>query len=312
MAVDPFAVITPDNRENINYFTTGPDFTLHFGSDTSLRFSGRYSATNYETSEFDSNQTGGSISFARQMSSSGRLSLNLEGSQVKFDNQAVNTDYDRYAAYARYEMEGKRTTMTVDAGYASLDIDGDTSDGLLARLSLSRRMSQSSTIEFMLGSQFSSAGDLFRGMQGFDGASTDPSRVTGSGDPFENHYASLNYDFARNRTGIGISVQYNEERYETDTALDRNFWSWNAYLSRDMSSRMQGRIYVRLEREDFATVDFDDQTLRVGGYLDWLLGRTLSLRLQYEHTDRNSSAAASEYTENLASLYVIWTPVRRR
>ena len=43
IAVNGLAVDTPDNRQNLNYFTTGPDIILPLGARTALEVSGRYS-----------------------------------------------------------------------------------------------------------------------------------------------------------------------------------------------------------------------------------------------------------------------------
>lgn len=308
---DPFAADTPDNRENINYFTTGPDFIVSLGSATSLRLSGRYSDTQYEISQTDGQQSGGVLSLARRLSSTSTLSLNVEGNRFEFDDQIANTDYDRYQAYARYEIQGARTSLSVDAGYTTLDIAEQTSDGVLARISLSRRMSPASTLTLSAGSQFSDSGNLFRDGQNAGGVSPITSNIVGTSDPFESRSGTLAYDFNRNRTSFGVSVQYGKEQYETQVALDRKVTTWGGYLSRQLSRVLDIRLFAQLEQEEFESTNFEDDELRAGAYLNWALGRMLSLRLQYDRFDRDSTSIATEYTENQASLFLVWSPVRR-
>lgn len=306
---DPFAASTPANRENINYFTTGPDFILNFGSATSMRLSGRYSDTRYEISDLDGQQYGAVLSLARRLSGVSTLSLNAEGNRFEFDDQIANTDYDRYQGYLRYEVQGARTGLTVDAGYTTLDMNDDTSDGILARVALSRRMSSASTLTLSAGSQFSDSGDLFRDGQSSQGVSQSTSNVVGTNDPFESRFASLSYDFNRNRTTFGLSVQYGKEEYETATELDRTLMTWAGYFSRQLSRVLELRLFAQLDQEEFDATSFEDDEVRGGAYLNWALGRTLSLRLQYDRFDRDSSDADTEYTENQASLFLVWSPV---
>ncbi|MBB6091630.1 hypothetical protein HNQ60_000476 [Povalibacter uvarum] len=308
---DPFAASTPDNRENVNYFTTGPDLILNFGSATSFRASARYSDLKYEVTETDGEQYGATLSLIRRLSGTASLSLNAEGEQFEFDNKLLNTDYDRYQGFLRYELQGSRTTLSVDGGYTTLDMDGETSDGLLGRVSLSRRLSPASTLSFGLGQQFSDSGDIFREGQNTRGVSLDSENVIGTSDPFESRSASLGYDFNRNRTTFGVSVSYGKESYETQTDLDRDVTTYGAYFSRQLSRVMDLRIFASLEQEEFEATNFEDDELRAGAYLNWALGRTLSLRLQYDRFDRESTDAGTEYTENQASLFLIWSPLDR-
>ncbi len=309
---DPFAASTPENREDINYFTTGPDLLLSFGSATSLRLSGRYSDVNYEFQNVDNQQYGASLSLARRLSGTATLSFNVEGTRFEFDDPVANDDYDRYQAFVRYDVEGSRTRLTVDAGYTSLDIDEETSDGLLARLSLVRQLSPASALTVTAGTQFSDAGDMFRSGQDNLGVSLDSSSIVGTSDPFESNFGSLAYDFNRNRTAFGFSATYSKEQYETATTLDRDLTTYAAYFSRQLSRAVSARVFLQLEQEEFDVSGFEDEELGGGAYLDWRLGRTLSLRLQYDRFDRDSTDPTTEYTENRVSLFAIWSPMERQ
>jgi uncharacterized protein (PEP-CTERM system associated) len=48
IATDPFAPDTPQNRQNVNVFSAGPDFNLRLGSQTRLQIEGRYGDTRYQ------------------------------------------------------------------------------------------------------------------------------------------------------------------------------------------------------------------------------------------------------------------------
>lgn len=306
---DPFAATTPENRENINYFTTGPDVIFQLGSANSLNLSGRYSDTQYETTNRDSQQYGGSIALARQLSGRSTVSVNVGADKIEFDDTTVNTDYDRYQAYLRYAVQGARTSLSVDAGYTSLDLGSQTSDGVLARLSVTRRLSTAATLTLGAGTQFSDSGDLFRDVQNARGVSLDTTSVLGTSDPFVSRFGSLGFGFSRNRTSIGVSVIHRKEEYENVTALDRAVTNWDAHFSRQLSRVLEFRLFAQLEQERFDSTQFDDDELRGGAYLSWSVGPRVSLRLQYDRFDRDSSDATTEYTENQIGLFATWSPI---
>lgn len=309
---DPFAADTPDNRENINYFTTGPQFVQPLGSTMSLVLSGRFSDTQYEVSNLDNQETGGTLSLERQLSSTGVLSLVADVGSMKFDDAVANTDYDRSEVYLRYKLQGSRTDLSLEGGATSLDIDGETSSGVLAEVNLTRRVSNSARLTFGAGSQFSNSGDLFREGQNNFGVDPSVSDVTGSDDPFERRFVRFAFDFERNRTSLGLSAVTRQESYETETSLDRRVTTWSVYARRTLGPTMQLALFGTLEQEAFDNIDYDEDELRAGTYLDWSFARTLSLRLQYQHFDRDSNTGTSDYTENQASLFLTWSPVSRR
>src|SRR5688572_10032717 len=58
---DPFAPASPTTREDLNYFSTGPDLTVRFGSTGFGRVFGRWSQTSYERSPLDAERTSGGV-----------------------------------------------------------------------------------------------------------------------------------------------------------------------------------------------------------------------------------------------------------
>lgn len=308
---DPFEAITADNRQHLNYFTTGPDLTLRMGSVTSLRLSGRYSDTQYETTDADGTRLGGSVALIRSLSNSSTLSLIGTGERFEFENEVINPEYDRYQAFLRYDARGARTELMLDLGYTTIDRNHETSDGLLARLSLSRALSRASRLSITAGTQFSDSGDLFRDTQERQGVGLSTHSAIGTTAPFESRFGSLGWEYRFNRTSLGLDVGYAEERYEGEPAQDRNLTTYDAYAGRQLSPTLDLQIYARMERERYENIAFDDEELQVGVALGARLGRTFKLRLQVDWFDRDSSVAAVGYEETRITAALIWSPTGR-
>lgn len=310
ITTDPFSAATPDNRENINYFTTGPDFTVRLGGAMSMLLSGRYSDLQYETSDLDSRRYGGTLALIRQLSGTSTLGLNVMGEQIDFDTEGPTEDYDRYEAFLRYAVEGARGGLSMDLGYTAVDQRNKT-DGLLARVDLSRRVSASSAIAFSAGTQFSDSGDLFRDTQNHRGVSRESQSIILSSVPFRVNSAALSWEFQRNRTGFGARAEIGDEDYEDLSDLERTVAVYSIFASRELSRFLQMRVFIALNHEDF-DVGFKDDEINAGASLAWLIGRNLQLQFQYDYFDRDSTAGDTGYKENRASLFLAWSPIARQ
>ena len=315
--LDPRLAETPNNRENFNYFTTGPDVTLRFGQRTSLRLSGRYSLTSGETATFDGDRYSATLALIRRLSGATAVSLNVRGERLEYDAAepdaaAFSSEYDRHEAFVRYEIDDTRTQLGLDLGYTAIDGQGDTSSGLLARLSLGRQTSTSTSVRLNLGTEFSDAGNAFRATQDLDGVSVDPETVLATSDAFKRHFANLGWAFERNRTSFGVNGEYSQEDYEQAVELNRSVAHYAVYVGRQLSPGLRLRLEARYFTEDFDTSAISTDELQGIAALNWNVGRTLAWRLQYDYRDRQGSGLSDEYTENRLSLFVSWAPLGRR
>lgn len=306
---DPFAPLTPENRENLNYFATGPEFYARLGSVASLRLYGRYSRTDYERSPLDAERTSGGIGLLRQ-TGRGTLSLNAVTEQTDFE-QTQNPDYDRDNLFVGYELEGARTTLTANVGYTWLEREtGEKSGGALIDIVASREISASSVIRVTLGTQLTDAGEALGaslqngGIPGGGGRQD----ITATSDPFENRSAGLEWQFNRNRTSWVLGALYNDDKYETLTTLDRTSIFYNAQFNRQISRQFDWSLRASLSTEDFDNVDLESDETQFGVALTWRPGRHVGFTLSVDRYDRNTSTNLGEYTENRAFLLVTYRP----
>src|SRR3569833_1924530 len=115
--LNPQVAVTAANRENVNFFSTGPDFLARLGSELSMRLSGRCALMEYEKSNLDGDRRSGTRALIHDFSSASSLSFNLKADRVKFDDSTTNPDYDLNSAFGHYEVRGKRTDIAVVLGF---------------------------------------------------------------------------------------------------------------------------------------------------------------------------------------------------
>jgi hypothetical protein len=300
---DPFLPATPDNRENINYLTTGPDVLFALGSQTRLRLGARYSMTTYEGIELDSDSVMGEIELSRLLSGASSIGFVGRAQQIEYDDVALNADYDQSEAFLHYTTEGSRTLLSVDAGYTRIERDatGSAESGPLFRLDVTRRLTASTTASLSATHEFSSAGSDFASSQTI-GLETAPGRQTV--EPFTSDAVALSWTFRHNRTSLSLSGSWDDHSYDNQPALDQTLTSATAAIRRELSPAMSLVVdggYVRSAFEQ-GTGDYTEAS---GGVtFSWRLSERVSLNATYDHVDRDSDLAVGDYTENRYWFYI--------
>ncbi|HEY4342399.1 MAG TPA: outer membrane beta-barrel protein [Steroidobacteraceae bacterium] len=297
---DPFAPETPDNRENINSFSTGPDVTFAFGSQTRLRLGARYSLATYERSPFDFDTVSGEATLSRSLSSASNVSLNVRSAQTKYDEAALNADYDQDEAFVRYDVTGARTKLGVDLGYTRIDRDAaaEAEDGLLLRLNATRRVSAASTATLTVGREFSNSVSAFASMQGVGGIGLGATPGIQTAQPFTNDYVTLGWDFSRNRTKFGLYGSWSDQSYKDAGTLDQTLTSISAQVGRQLSPRTSLDLHALYDHADFKLQDTDYDDIGAGLGFTWQLSRAVSLSATYDYLKRSSDVPLNDSTEN--------------
>jgi hypothetical protein len=304
LATDPFSPATPQNLENVNYFTTGPVVQFGLGSALKLELSGIYSLTDYATSPLDSDQYGGTASLIHPLSELSNVSINVTSERTEFDD-IVGADYDRRSGYLRYAIQGSRTGMTLDAGYTEISQIGGDHSGVLGRLSFDRRVSPSSSVTLFLTDQISDSIDVFR-----DEASVrsivHETEVISTPSTVEERGGGAGWAWARGRTGLAFSASINKELYETTPLLDRKITLLRLSFTRRLGPITTFGFEARHNDEKFETTGLDDKELELSAQLRWDVGSRTGIVLVLDRFDRSSNNPATEYTENRVGLNFTW------
>lgn len=310
---DPFQAATPENRDDINVFATGPDVWLNFGSQSRLRVGGRYTLVSYEDLPFDSDSKAGEAEFLRMLSDVSSVSLNARVQQVEYDEEALQADYDQNDYFLRYDVTGARTQLAVDLGYTEIEreVASEKEDGMLWRLNVVRRMSGSSTGTVAFGREFTNAASAFAAGQGFEGVGLSASSGVQNARPFTRDFANLRWGFARNRTALSLGGTYEERKFEDDPtqplgALDQELTSFFANVERTMSPRTSLGLSGGYQKSEFEIPGTDYDEVDAGVNFRWRWSETTSLDATYRYVDRSSDIAGGSYTENRFLISLVY------
>ena len=307
---DPLSPITPNNREDISYLTTGPALEVPIGSRFELKANVDYSITEYELSRNDQDRLGGRVSFGRLLDSNRTLSLVVNRERVEYDQIVANPDFDREAIFLRYESVDSRGVLTVDLGVNELELDGidETNDGTLFRIDWIRMTADNMELRLTAGSRYSDQGDIFRFFQNAEFDLRDTEDVVGTATPFRNNYATANVGIERARTRFDVTVLYSDEDYEDTAVSDREVLQGNIFVARDFSRKVFGELGVRLLSREFFELDRDDRDTQYTLSLGYRFSEGLTTTLSYQYFERSSNEGTTEFNEDRVFLRLSYVP----
>jgi hypothetical protein len=160
---DLLAAANPANRDDYNYFATGPDITLRMGSSTRLVAMGRYGRMDQGRGEFDSQSFSQALALRHDLSRAATVSLMASARQVDPDDAPV---YDQGEVVAGYAVAGSRTSLRIQAGVSRVKTIDRSDVGEVLRVDASRRISERSSLSLRGGRETTDAGGSLAGWTG--------------------------------------------------------------------------------------------------------------------------------------------------
>jgi hypothetical protein len=298
------AVDNPDNRQDINYFSTGPDINIGLGTRTTLQLSGRWEDAYIERTDQDNETVLGSAALARQLSAAATLSLNYSTSEVDFDDDTQFFDYTEEQAFLRLALTGSRTTLTLDGGGSRVEQDDIDSkqESLLARLQLTREVGVRSQMRLVVGTTPSNTAQAFRRDQENGGVDVGPEGAIAAGDSFQQDYAYLTFTTEWDRGGLTALLSARSDDHDVQSDLDREQYRGTLTLARDLTRSVTMDVHGTYLDEKFTESGFSFDEWGAGLGLRWEISRQFSMRLRADHFVGSSDDGSRDYTENRAYI----------
>ena len=304
-SIDPAAAATPNNRENINNFSTGPDLTLPLGATDALLVDARYSNVNYQVSQLSSNRYSAGVGARHELSAASGISLNAEDELIRFADSQANPDYDQQEAYFRYDATGARTRLSVDAGYTRLKLQTTQVSGFLARLELTRQLTPSQTLTFTAGHDYSDAGNEFLLLQALGGANLATQAIGASSSPFKQNYVTFGWGFQARRTGFGVDAGHFKLTYLESNLLDEERTTAGAHVTRRLTPRVEAGLYVSYLKEAFRNLGGGNYNqLDTTAQVTYRINAKLTVDFELARTRRDSDLSSTTYTDDRAWLKI--------
>jgi hypothetical protein len=302
---DAFAAVGPENRQNINVFTSGPEVDLLFGRRVSLSLDGLYTARRHEeTKALDAKSRAYEAGVFRETGTTSRWGIVAMQNDVDYDNGLLS--YTIRGSAIRYERLLATGEVLAELGRNELQL-GDTRDsGPRALLGWRRGIGSRSRLGLTATKEFTDTGAMFA-------LTTDRPLVTdpGSGilaaDAMEQTRVELLYELDGAKTDIAIGVSGNEDRFQRDSTLDNDSSTVRWEVQRMLSGRTTLTVGAENVRRSFvgSLGTEGDRVTEVS--LDHRLGRRLTCAAIVTKYQRS---AADSFDELQYELRLNYRPVR--
>lgn len=293
-----------DNREQMNYLSTGPELTLPLGARTAIQLTGRWTDTYLEDSATDNNAVIGNVALIRQFSENFSLSLNGGVSKTEFDDPLTFPDYETRQASIEMQISGPRTKLVASTGYLEYEQDGvaDSSDFLMARVDLSRDIGARSQLRLVVGTAPASTGESFRSDRAVIGIGDGPEAAQAAADIFRSDDAYLTFSTEWQRTSASIFFSARREAHEVFKELDREQYRGGLAFTRDISRSLTVNLFGSYLKEERTATAFKFDEWFAGGGVRWQFAPRLSIQMRLEHYAGSSDDGTREYDENRAYI----------
>jgi hypothetical protein len=304
LAKDRQVADTPDNREQVNYFSTGPDIIIPLGPRTQFQISGRWSDTYLEETDEDNNAVMGSVALARFLSEHTTLSLNASATDTKFDEPELFAGYQTRQAFLRLDLNGTRTTLVADGGYVEYDQDDvpDTKSFTMFKFDLARKIGTRSQLRLTAGTAPSSTGETFTRDQTVLGVGEGPDAAQAAGDLFRSDDAFLVWTTDWERTSFSASINGRREEHEQFKELDREVKRGTLAFTRELTRSLKLDLFGGYLEEERTQTGFKFDDWFAGSELGWDFAERFSLIVRLDHFVGSSEDGTRDYTENRAYL----------
>jgi hypothetical protein len=296
---DATQAVTPQNRENINFFSTGPQALLPLSAVDILDLNGTYGRASYQNSPLNSQRFGGGAGLIHLLSATAEVSVNVHQDRIEYSNDTLNPDYNLQEAFAHFDIKARRSTLAADAGYNRVTgLGGFSSGSAFGRIQFTRKVSGSSTVSLSVGRQSSDAVGAFQMSQVLGGANLNTQQTVQVGGPFNMTFVTGGWNFSRNRTQLGVDVSHFRDTYVENSLTNDNRTEVNAHISRMLRPNLRLAISEFLDRQVFENLLGTATSSTTDARLTWQMSRRISMTLAYDYSRRTSDAPGSAYTQN--------------
>ncbi|MEO1245980.1 MAG: hypothetical protein AAFX56_09905 [Pseudomonadota bacterium] len=297
---------TPDNRENINVFRTGPRLATRLGQRGALSLQAFYQRSQYEDSLQDSDSLAGVLVLGRTISPRTDLSLNLSARQVEFDESELFNDYDINEAYFGWTTAGARTRLEFEAGYTEVSEDTNDENGSLFRLQLARDVSSRSRLTFDARTELTTSEDAFRFTQQLGRPELTTQAQGADAEPFRLNFFGLAWQTTGDRLALNAEVSFDSREFIETTTEDRERALARVGATRTLSGNFALGVFAEYSDESFDNEAEDFDEFVVGLRMDFRPIRRMQVAAVVSRVDRSTDVQNLSFEETLARLTITY------
>ncbi len=304
IAAGAFGAITPADRQNINYLTTGPTFLLPLGGRTDLVTDLRASDVWYETSNADNRRYAGKVSLDHNLTRLQRVGVSYYYARTEFAHSDLYRPYDVSSATLHFNSTSRAGELSVEAGQTKVDTGTRSDQGTLFAVSLRRDIGHYTNLILEIHRDYADAADTFNFDQSGPITNLFDQNVQDRADPLLSRRDHVEVSYKRGRSFVRVLGEYSKEQYTNSFFDDRNITTAEIEFGWQVSPRTSLAASAATLRTRFQQTDATEDDHQYGLRLRYQMTPTLGLDTRI---DRYTQSASQQITENRAYLGLTYT-----
>jgi hypothetical protein len=301
--VDVFAAPNPDNRQNVNAFSTGPEATWRLSPRSSLIAGARYANFYFESSNADSHRLSAYGRSEYSLTARTDLSANAELSSSNFFNSAYN-DYTSADTFLRLNHRWSRSGVEVDAGGTAIrrqrlkDVNG-----FLGRVDWHMDFNSYSGIELNYQEQYTDSGhDILE--RAARGSSVGYLNEQVTGDVFYSQHGEGAYHWQGLRTTLRVAGSTRTENYDS-TPNDRQVETGSVGIGYELSPTLRAGVHGLYQHAEYLDTGQINKEKHGGLRLDYRVNTNMHATADLTRSERDSNVESADFEENRIML-TLW------
>lgn len=304
IAIDTLSSDAPGNRQNVNAFSTGPNYFIHLDRRSNIELEGRVEDYSYENVNTDNNRVSLTSRLLYDLNSSMSTSVNYEFERVEYDDNSLNNSYDRNDVYLGFVYHRNTNSMELNAGYSKI-LNDLTVDRNISRyfVALQNQRNRTTVIRAEYISELSDSSNDIQGV--INANNGGGSIISASADLYIRTTARINYRKTLSNGSLAIILHNTNSDYLNTS--DQDEIEKGIYISSIMSIHGRSHLafdgnYMQTSYENIAPIRIDDDSA-YGLTYSYYLGRNLNADLRAEYFEREST----DFQENYDDTRIILT-----
>jgi hypothetical protein len=294
--VNPLGANTPRNRQNINVFSTGPNFNIRINPSNNLVLEARAQRYSYEVNP-DNDRLSTAIRWLHNLNSAIIISLNNEGQITEFDVDSANSDFEQNDTFLGVNYERGPNILVMEYGKTSIK-DKDIDDQGRYLFSFTNARTRTSTLQFAYTHRLTDTGSQVLQINPIEGTDGTPLNGVGN-DIYVNEMYRMRYKKTFIGGDFGVDIFSNSLRYQRFSTLDEDSQGAAAnviwYLPRGNTIKFNLRRRDVEFKDPTVSREYNDTTLQAE--YKYILQRNVDIRFMMVSLDRSSTIDGRSYDD---------------
>lgn len=293
--LNPFAADSPDNRQRLNVFSSGPNLYFNLPGNASGQVEARHVRTNTDVNDvYDSRRNAGALRVLKPLSETASLTFSVEHQAVEFINNELLQGYDRSDAVVAYQQAFRGGHYVLYGGWSWLSPKGggEERSSPLLRAELSKQIGMSQNLTLRVARQYSDVA-----LRASSATDFNFNERSGLGDfdvvlnpfPFREDRLEADWTFSGERFSFDVAPYASRIRYELGEFGGHDARGLRLGGAYRATPRLTLGLAGNETRMDYLESDSRVNTRQLAAFADYRISRQVYARMQAGQVTRTDT-----------------------